>query len=76
MTTQIAERLRYEGDDVVARTNPLCDYFAMGGYNPRLALNCTAQAILWVRRGSIGLGGPWRPMARGSLRHLSFKSVR
>ncbi len=68
MTTHIAERLRYEGDDVAARTNPLCGYFAMGGYNPRLALNCTAQAILWVRHGRIGLDCPWRPMARGSAR--------
>ncbi len=49
MTAQIAERLRYEGQDVAMCTNPLSDYFAMGGYSPRFASNCTA---LW--RGHVG----------------------
>ena len=35
MTAQIAEKLRYEGEDVAMCTNPLSDYFAMGGVNPR-----------------------------------------
>ena len=49
MTAQIAERLRYQGDDVAMCTNPLSDYFAMGGTNPRFESNCTA---LW--RGYVG----------------------
>ena len=32
MTAHIAERLRYLGDDVAMCTNPLSDYFAMGGH--------------------------------------------
>ena len=44
MTAQIAERLHYQGDDVAMCTNPLGDYFAMGGVNPRFESNCTA---LW-----------------------------
>lgn len=49
MTAQIAERLRYQGDDVAMYTNPLCEYFAMGGTDPRFEPNCTA---LW--RGYVG----------------------
>ena len=49
MTAQIAERLRYQGEDVAMCTNPLSDYFAMGGTNPRFESNCTA---LW--RGYVG----------------------
>ena len=49
MTAQIAERLRYQGREVSMCTNPLSDYFAMGGYNPRFESNCTA---LW--RGYVG----------------------
>ena len=49
MTAQIAERLRYQGEDVAMCTNPLSDYFAMGGVNPRFESNCTA---LW--RGYVG----------------------
>ena len=49
MTAQIAEKLRYQGDDVAMCTNPLSDYFAMGGTNPRFESNCTA---LW--RGYVG----------------------
>ena len=49
MTAQIAEKLRYQGDDVAMCTNPLSDYFAMGGTSPRFESNCTA---LW--RGYVG----------------------
>ena len=49
MTAQIAERLHYQGEDVAMCTNPLSDYFAMGGFNPRFESNCTA---LW--RGYVG----------------------
>ena len=49
MTAQIAEKLRYQGEDVAMCTNPLSDYFAMGGTNPRFESNCTA---LW--RGYVG----------------------
>jgi hypothetical protein len=49
MTAQIAERLRYQGDDVAMCTNPLSDYFAMGGVNPRFESHSTA---LW--RGYVG----------------------
>ena len=49
MTAQIAERLHYQGEDVAMCTNPLSDYFAMGGVNPRFESNCTA---LW--RGYVG----------------------
>jgi hypothetical protein len=49
MTAQIAEKLRYEGEDLAMCTNPLSDYFAMGGFRPRFASNSTA---LW--RGYVG----------------------
>lgn len=49
MTAQIAEKLHYQGDNVRMCTNPLSDYFAMGGVNPRFESNCTA---LW--RGYVG----------------------
>ena len=49
MTAQIAERLNYQGEDVAMCTNPLSDYFAMGGVRPCLVSNCTA---LW--RGYVG----------------------
>lgn len=49
MTAQISERLRYQGADVAMCTNPLSDYFSMGGTNPRFESNCTA---LW--RGYVG----------------------
>ena len=49
MTAQIAERLRYEGEDVAMCTNPLSDYFALGGFKPDFESNCTA---LW--RGYVG----------------------
>ena len=49
MTAQIAERLRYEGQELSMCTNPLNDYFAMGGKNPGFQFKCTA---LW--RGYVG----------------------
>lgn len=49
MTAQIAERLIYKGADVAMCTNPLDDYFAMGGVNPGFKSNSTA---LW--RGYVG----------------------
>lgn len=49
MTAQIAERLRYQGEDVAMCTNPLSDFFAMGGFNPRFESHST---VLW--RGYVG----------------------
>jgi hypothetical protein len=49
MTAQIAEKLRYQGEDLAMCTNPLNDYFAMGGLDPCFESNCTA---LW--RGYVG----------------------
>lgn len=49
MTAQIAEKLRYRGEDVAMLTNPLTLYFAMGGFNPRFMSGSTA---LW--RGYVG----------------------
>lgn len=49
MTDQIAEKLRYQGEDVAMGTNPLSDFFAMGGFNPRFEPTSTA---LW--RGYVG----------------------
>ena len=49
MTAQIAERLRYQGMDHALCTNPLSDYFALGGTNPGFEPSCTA---LW--RGYVG----------------------
>jgi hypothetical protein len=49
MTAQIAERLRYDGEEVAMCTNPLSDYFAMGGVAP--PFDCTSTA-LW--RGYVG----------------------
>lgn len=49
MTAQISEGLIYEGQQLSMCTNPLGDYFAMGGDRPRFEDNCTA---LW--RGYVG----------------------
>jgi hypothetical protein len=49
MTAQIAEKLLYQGQRVAMLTNPLNDYFAMGGFNPRFEFRSTA---LW--RGYVG----------------------
>ena len=49
MTAQISEGLIYECQQLSMCTNPLGDYFAMGGDRPRFENNCTA---LW--RGYVG----------------------
>jgi hypothetical protein len=49
MTAQIGEYLRYQGEGVSMCTEPLGDYFAMGGRKPEFQANCTA---LW--RGYVG----------------------
>ena len=49
MTAQLAERLRYQGEEQALCTQPLSDYFAMGGNNPGFDAGCTA---LW--RGYVG----------------------
>lgn len=49
MTAQIGEYLRYLGEGVSMCTEPLGDYFAMGGRKPEFQANCTA---LW--RGYVG----------------------
>lgn len=49
MTAQIAEKLRYQGKDVAMLTEPLSDYFAISGFNPRFVVKSTA---LW--RGYVG----------------------
>ena len=49
MTAQIAEKLLYQGEKVAMCTNPLDDYFAMGGTSPRFQATTTA---LW--RGYVG----------------------
>jgi len=49
MTAQIAEKLLYQGEHVSMCTNPLSDYFLMGGFNPRFESMSTA---LW--RGYVG----------------------
>lgn len=49
MTAQFSERLIYEGADLPMCSNPLDDYFALGGDKPNFAVNCSA---LW--RGYVG----------------------
>jgi hypothetical protein len=49
MTAQIGEYLRYQGEGVSMCTQPLGDYFAMGGTKPAFQANSTA---LW--RGYVG----------------------
>lgn len=49
MTAQIPETLVYEGEEMAMYTNPLDDYFALGGVDPGLWSGCTA---LW--RGYVG----------------------
>ncbi len=53
MTAQFGERLNYDGQEMSMCTEPLGDYFALGGVNPGFGqewpLDCTA---LW--RGYIG----------------------
>lgn len=49
MTAQVPEKLLYQGERVPMCTNPLCVYFAMGGFNPHFEYTYTA---LW--RGYVG----------------------
>lgn len=49
MTAQIAERLRYQGQDMAMCTEPLGDYLYLDGTQPSFEFNCTA---LW--RGYVG----------------------
>ena len=49
MTAQIGEYLRYQGEGVSMCTQPLGDYFAMGGAKPEFQASSTA---LW--RGYVG----------------------
>ena len=49
MTAQFHERLRYQGEDMSMCTEPLRDYFRLGGINPGFEKTCTA---LW--RGYVG----------------------
>lgn len=49
MTAQIGEKLIYQGREVAMCTEPLGDYFALGGESPDFAMNYTA---LW--RGYVG----------------------
>jgi len=49
MTAQISERLIFEGQQVALLSNPLNDYFALGGINPGFESTSTA---LW--RGYVG----------------------
>ncbi len=49
MTAQIGENLIYQGQEVSMCTEPLGDYFALGGEHPDFADTCTA---LW--RGYVG----------------------
>lgn len=49
MTAQFAERLLYQGENYAMCTNPLTDYFELGGDQPRFVATSTA---LW--RGYIG----------------------
>jgi len=49
MTAQIAEKLRYQGQDLAMTTEPLAAYFELGGSNPGFAPTSTA---LW--RGYVG----------------------
>lgn len=49
MTAQISERLIFEGQQVALLSNPLSDYFALGGRDPGFQSTSTA---LW--RGYVG----------------------
>jgi len=49
MTAQIGEALHYNGRTTAMCTEPLSDYFSLGGVRPDFARNCTA---LW--RGYVG----------------------
>ena len=67
MTAQIAEKLRYQGEVVAMCTNPLSDYFAMGGFNPRFVSNSTALWRGYVGRWEIADGRLYLVELRGTL---------
>lgn len=56
MTAQIAEYLRYQGEDVRMCTEPLGDFFAMGGHNPKFAATNSANWRGYVGRWEIAAG--------------------
>ena len=62
MTAQIAERLIYRGKDLAMCTNPLSDYFAMGGTNPRFEPDLQGSAL--GKAGAGLAGSPWVCVAR------------
>ena len=75
MTAQIGEYLRYQGEGVSMCTEPLGDYFAMGGRKPEFQANCTA---LW--RGYVGgwelvAGRPYLVKLTGTLMDGSEASL-
>jgi len=75
MTAQIGENLRYDGQDLLMCTNPLCNFFAMGGVDPGFSSDCTA---LW--RGYVGSwkiidGRPYLVNLDGTLRDGREASV-
>lgn len=55
MTAQIAEKLKYEGQQLSMCGEPLGDYFALGGFNPGFQYNCSAR---W--RGYVGSWDIWQ----------------
>ena len=75
MTAQIAERLHYQGEDVAMCTNPLSDYFAMGGFNPRFESNSTALWRGYVGRWEIVDGRLYLVELRGTLEDGTEASV-
>ena len=50
MTAQVPEVLRHEGQELAMCTNPLGDYFALGGMRPRF--DTRRSTMLW--RGYVG----------------------
>jgi len=75
MTAQVREKLRYQGDDVSMYTEPLADYFAMGGRNPGFTAIVTSNwrgyvgrwEVLEGRLYLIGLSGTLEDGTEGSL---------
>jgi hypothetical protein len=75
MTAQIAEKLHYQGEVVAMCTNPLSDYFAMGGFNPRFASNSTALWRGYVGRWEVADGRLYLVELRGTLEDGTEASV-
>jgi hypothetical protein len=75
MTAQFEEKLRYEGKDESMLTNPLCDYFAMGGVDPRFKWNCTALLRGYVGRWEIIDGRLYLVELHGTLENGDEASV-